>query len=617
MKPGLAILIILLTVANATDANAYENMNQDDNGVESEFDEYFLEYFTYDSMIEALNYLEAKHPDIMRVYDLTGAIEGNRMGIPSETWQGRKVWAAKISDGVAQEPEYYSDPTEADILIMGAHHGSEWTSFEVSMYFLFYLVENYGKEPTDNDRDGEINEDPIDGIDNDGDGVVDEDGIEGRATWLVDNREIWIVPMQNPDGVEADTRKNGRTSIPGVFGDIPTDGVNTNRNYPFMWGSEYDPATGQTMDTPNPQGSEYRGPKDGHDDDGDSLRSEEIRPGVFRYFNDPNYIDEDPVNNLDDDNDGKIDEDPDGGFSEPETLAIGTLVENLDWNNDGRSDIIASISHHTFSELIIYPWGYSVDTTPHDALFQFMGEEMSQSNGYEVIQGPELYGTSGDVDDWLYGKHDIMAYTFELGTVRKVPEEELINISVMILPSHLYLAENAPVIEVARERFLDSLDIGLPMINHTQKKKVTNSDFSYSVEVEISNPKKLNKDSVYLCYKAGKSGEWKKILMYELDDEHYTATIPRQRGGRNVYYYIEAEANYNEAVSIDGTISIYSPKYGMHDPYSYFVDISLGDTLGDLAAMITMIVLMFGIIYSGLGKTLKMAIDAEKRKFRM
>jgi len=431
----------------------------------------------------------------------------------------------------------------------------------------------------------------------------------------VDNREIWIVPMQNPDGVIADTRKNGRETVKGLFGEnVPTDGVNTNRNYPYMWGSPYEPGTGQTMDTPNPMASEYRGPKDGFDDDGDSWIREEYRPGIFRWVQDPNNVDEDPVNGIDDDNDGDIDEDPDGGFSEPETLAIGNLVELLDWNDDGQSDIIASISHHTFSELIIYPWGYLDEPTSNDALFQFIGEKMSESNGYEVIQGPELYPTSGDVDDWLYGKHDIMAFTFELGTVRKVEETDIINISMLILPSHLYLAEMAPVIEVARERFIPTLDIGLPTINHTQKKKVINSDNTYTVEVEISNANKLERNSVYLYYKAGESGEWEEMQMSTNDEEHYEATIPRHSGGKKVYYYIEAKANYNEAKSIGEVIYVSSPNYGQHDPHFYFVDISLGDTAGDIAAMILMMFLIFGIIYTGLFKSLKMAIDAEKRK---
>ncbi|UCE74205.1 MAG: hypothetical protein JSV56_00490 [Methanomassiliicoccales archaeon] len=618
IKRELAILVILLIIANIADSMASASSLDEEEDDENDFHEYFQEYFTYQTMMDALDYLEAKHPEIVKVYDLTETIDENRKGIPSETWQGHKVWAVKVSDGVDEEPDYYSDPNEADVLFIGAHHGNEWTSFEVPLYFLFYLVENYGRGPTDNDGDGEINEDPVDGIDNDGDGSIDEDEIEGRVTWLVDNREIWIVPMQNPDGVVADTRKNGRTTVPGPIGEnIPTSGVNTNRNYPFMWGSPYDPQTGQTMDTPNPQASEYRGPKDGYDDDGDSLIRKEIRPGVFRWIDDPNNVDEDPVNNKDDDNDGNIDEDPDGGFSEPETVAIGNLVEALDWNEDGTSDIITCVSYHTYGEWIIYPWGYTSDPAPHSSLLNYVGQELSDFNGYTLLQGPELYPTSGDVDDWLYGKHKIFSYTLELGSDDdgyKVEEKNIINVSMLNLPCSLYLAEMAPLIEVARERFIPTLDIGLPVINHTQKKKVINSDFTFPVEVEISNSNKLIKNSVNMYYKAGESGEWKMRPMTKIDDEHYKATIPRHSGGKNIYYYFEAKASYNEAKSVNEVIYVYSPKYGQHDPHSYFVDISLGDTLGDLAAMIIMVVLIFGIIYTGLGKSLKMAVDAEKRK---
>ena len=621
IKRGLMILIILILLANAADADPYELKDNDIKLNDSGIDEHFQEYFTYESMLRALNILEAQHPDIVKLYDLTATIDEDRKGIPKETWQGNYVWAVKVSDGVDMEPEYYSDPHEADLLYMGAHHGNEWTSFEVSLYFLFYLVENYGKEPTDNDMDGEINEDPIDRVDNDNDGEIDEDPIEGRVTWLVDNREIWIVPMQNPDGVIADTRKNGRTTVPGLSeNNVPTDGVNTNRNYPYMWASPFDPGTGPTADTPNPQGSEYRGPKDGYDDDGDSPRRVEVRPGVFRYIDDPNYIDEDPVNGLDDDNDGRIDEDPDGGFSEPETVSIGNLVEALDGNNDGQSDIIASISFHTYSNLIIYPWGYIDEPAPHAPLLEFVGLEMSDFNEYEVIQGPTLYPTSGDVDDWLYGKHEIFAYTFELGNDEdgyKVEESNIINISMLNLPAMMYLAEFAPQIEVARESNNPNLDIGLPQINHTQKKKAINSDMTYDVEVEISNYEILARDSVYLYYKVGDLGEWKDIPMNNKGDGRYKATIPRQSGGKNVYYYIEAQAKYKEAKSLGGILYVSSPKYGQSDPYVYFVDISLGDTAGAIAAMILMMALVFGIIYTGLGKSLKMAIDAEKRKSRV
>lgn len=625
MRRGLAVLLILLITANIAESQTMASEGGD--GEEEDFHTYFQDYFTYDSMMDALDMIENEHSDIVKIYDLTDRIKGNDKGIPGHTWQGRSVWAVKVSDGVDEEVDYYSDPEEADVLIVGAHHGNEWPSFEVCMYLLFYLTEYYGEPLTDNDGDGKVNEDPMDMVDNDDDGLIDEDENEGRITWLVDNREIWIVPMLNPDGVDMDQRQNGREEVPGGPGgsSLPTNGVDINRNYPYMWDSEPDPNTGMTMDTGDRYSSTYRGPNDNHDDDDDAVVEYEfdIHDKIFKET--WRQIDEDPMDDIDNDNDGLIDEDIDGGFSEPETMAMYYLVDDYFRTHEGatekkdyniwESDFIASISYHTHGAMILYPWGYSRDPTSHDALFQYMGQELSYFNGYDVMQGPELYPTSGDFDDWLYGKYGIMAYTFELNAgSHKGEAGDIINISRANLPCNLYIAEMAPQIEVARERYKPDLDIGLPVINHTQTKTVVNSDSTYTVEVELSNAEKLDKNSIYLYYKVGESGEWKEKLMGTRDDEHYRATIPRQSGGKHVYYYIEGKANYEEAKSISEVIYISSPKYGQYDPYSYFVDISLGDTFGDIAAMILMMALVFGIVYYGLGKSLKMALDAEKRK---
>lgn len=625
MKRGLMIILILILLANAADAGSVESEQMSSEYDDIDFHEYFQDYFTYESMIEALDYLEAKHSDIMKVCDLTDTIDGNnRMGIPSSTWEDRQIKAVKVSDGVETEPDYYSDPEEPDIMIVGAHHGDEWPSFEVVMYFLFYLMEYYDMGPTDNDGDGEINEDPVDMVDNDNDGLVDEDENEGRITWLVDNREIWIIPMFNPDGVANDKRTNGRTEVPAGpgGGTLPSSGVDVNRNYPFQWNKEPDPETGPAMDSSNPQSTVYRGPDDNFDDDGDAFYEKEYLPS-FGWKYTPRGVDEDPVDNFDNDNDGETDEDRDGGFSEPETVSMRNLLRNLDWNNDDETEIITSISYHTHGGMILYPWGYTVDQSDHEGLFSYLAEEMADFNGYDPMVGTELYPVGGELDDWLYGKNEVVSFTFELdsGDHHGVPEE-IINISRKNLPCNLYLVENAPIIEVLKgitigKDSISSLDIGLPQINHTQKKKTTNSDFSFTVEVEISNTKRIKSGSVYLYYRAEESGDWEKIPMNSNDNEHYKATIPRQSGGKNVYYYIEARAVYSDVMRINEVIYVTSPKYGQSDPYVYFVDISLGDTLGALAAMILMMALVFGIIYTGLGKSLKMAIDAEKRKSRV
>src|SRR5690606_35258620 len=74
--------------------------------------------------------------------------------------------------------------------VLGAHHGDEWSSFEVALAIAEALVDGDGTDP-----------------------VVTE--------WL-DHATAWIVPYVNPDGVEAGVRYNAR-------------GVDLNRNYDYEW----------------------------------------------------------------------------------------------------------------------------------------------------------------------------------------------------------------------------------------------------------------------------------------------------------------------------------------------------------------------------------------------
>jgi hypothetical protein len=104
MKRGLMIIVVLIILANAADADGHDSEQMSSEYGDIGFHEYFQEYFTYESMIEALDYLEAKYSNIMKVVDLTDTIDGNnRMGINDETWEGRQIKAVKVSDGVETE----------------------------------------------------------------------------------------------------------------------------------------------------------------------------------------------------------------------------------------------------------------------------------------------------------------------------------------------------------------------------------------------------------------------------------------------------------------------------------------------------------------------------------
>jgi len=142
------------------------------------------EYYTYPEMTDLFYDLEETYPDIMSYTSL---------GV---TYEDRDIWMVKLSDNVEVNED------EPGVILMGAHHGNEKPSYESLIFFIKHMVENYVKENTDDDGDGLINEDIIDGIDNDGDGFVDEDPSEDRVRDVINNTEIFLVPIVNPEGVE-------------------------------------------------------------------------------------------------------------------------------------------------------------------------------------------------------------------------------------------------------------------------------------------------------------------------------------------------------------------------------------------------------------------------------
>ena len=98
-------------------------------------------------------------------------------------------------------------------------------------------------------------------------------------------------------------------------------------------------------------------------------------------------------------------------FSEPETQAVRDFV-------DAHNFPIA-LNYHSYSNLLIYPLGYTYDNpVPQDDLEIFIeyGQQMVQFNGYALGTGPDLlYPVNGEACDWMYGVHGIFAYTPEIG----------------------------------------------------------------------------------------------------------------------------------------------------------------------------------------------------------
>ncbi|MGB9906998.1 MAG: M14 family metallopeptidase [Candidatus Saccharicenans sp.] len=154
-------------------------------------------------------------------------------------------------------------------------------------------------------------------------------------------------------------------------------------------------------------------------------------------------------------------------FSEPETAAIRSLFET--------HRMAAAISYHSYSQLILYPWGYLDQPTEDELLLQRLAEDMAaliyQINGrvYQVGRAASLlYVTNGDFTDWAYGFYRIPAFTIELPPVDLLQggfwnsEEDIQPIFQENLPAALYLIswaissyEGSRVTRVRPDRFLN------------------------------------------------------------------------------------------------------------------------------------------------------------------
>ena len=588
----------------------------------SEIDEFFQEYHTYETTVEHLRMVEGKFPDIVKVYDLT---ENTDLG---HTYEGRSVWAAKVSKGVKDEPSYYDDPDKPNILIIGAHHAREWMSYEVCLYTLFYLTYNYGAKNLDDDEDGLYNEDILDGADNDDDGVIDEDPSQGRVNFLVENREIWIVPILNPDGVAYDHtistagenggwRKNLRDNNGNDNFDEELDGVDLNRNYPFRWAENLHGRVIDrngafiTQDSSLWTSSNYHGPEDNNDDDGDGIYPKEIvgKPGKLEFIPDLNNVDEDPVDGRDNDNDGKYDEDRDGGFSEPETQAIGALVKTYDDQPDtGNMPFSTSMSYHSYSGLVLWPWGYSRRETPHDSLFLDVGNELASITGYEGRQAVDLYPTSGDSEDWLYATGNILAFTIELegpdGGFHPTTEH-IIPISRKALAANLYLGDVADKIDVAKQYYLtlEQSLLGLEVVN---LQTVVQAGEEIAVEVEVTNENKMVPGSLTLHYSEDGIKFEDAFMMPDPETGYYGASIRGIPPDTTLRYYVTAR-------DVSGIV-IRAPDYGGYDPLTMDVIDEPGlSTLEDLIMKMMMFIILL-VIWGGFVGFIVMAQKAEKRK---
>ncbi|MCG3122758.1 MAG: hypothetical protein GIKADHBN_01160 [Phycisphaerales bacterium] len=213
--------------------------------------------------------------------------------------------------------------TRPSVIYHGGQHAREWISPMTVMYIADRLVAGYGSDP--------------------------------RITSLLDNVEVIIVPVMNPDGYvftwtnNRMWRKNRRDNGDGSIG------VDLNRNWGYQWGGE-----GASS---NPGNDTYRGPS---------------------------------------------------AFSEPETQVMRDFIS-------ATSSLRAHIDFHSYSQLILSPWGYTASPPPAAATFNMLNAEMEAAiesvHGTNYTAGPTyttIYPASGVASDWTYGARGLLGFGWEL-----------------------------------------------------------------------------------------------------------------------------------------------------------------------------------------------------------
>lgn len=267
-------------------------------------------YHTVGEAVQAMDDLQALYPSLMTTKTSIGT-----------TLEGRPIYVYKLSDN----PNV--DENEPEIFFNAYIHAREAITFEVVYGLAQWLLSNYGTD--------------------------------SRAQNILNNREIWIQPVVNPDGVSYNEltdpagggmwRKNRRNNGSGAFG------VDLNRNFGDHWGWDNDGSS------PDPFSDTYRGPS---------------------------------------------------AFSELETQAYRNFVV-------GRHFSLV-LDYHSYSNIHLYAPGYDpVHSSDQEALFA-LGRYRKVNNNYGVGTAWEmLYPTNGSTNDWQLGdtisKPKILGFVTEVG----------------------------------------------------------------------------------------------------------------------------------------------------------------------------------------------------------
>ena len=150
-------------------------------------------YPSYQQYEALLRRIAADHPSLCRLVDL---------GPTTSLVRPHRLWALVVSD----QPG--NNQNEPEVLLTSTMHGDETVGFVLTLRLIDHLLREYGNDP--------------------------------EITELVDETEIWINPLANPDGTYFGSDETVAQAIRSFTTTSGTDtGVDPNRNFPGIVGNQH------------------------------------------------------------------------------------------------------------------------------------------------------------------------------------------------------------------------------------------------------------------------------------------------------------------------------------------------------------------------------------------
>ena len=299
-------------------------------------------YLKYSEVVAKLDSMRMEYPQFISEKFSIG-----------NTYEGRPMWAVRVTknpDAPTGRPEVFYNA-----LI----HAREPESMETQMYYFYWLFENYGIDPT--------------------------------ATYILNSREIYWMPVFNADGYfyNETTNPNG-----GGFWRCNRHGsgscgwVDLNRNF-----------------------------------------------GIYDYWNSSNQ--------------GSSEDSCSGGSSTYRGRSPFSEIETHNYMDFVNSRNFSSVFNaHTYGNYLLKPWNW-IDPvpTPDDDKFNQFLSDMSETSNYTTGSTSVTLGyfVRGGADDWVYNdsahtNHNIFGITPETGNQFWPPQSDIIPFAQNMLYSNQYMS---------------------------------------------------------------------------------------------------------------------------------------------------------------------------------